>query len=122
MFLTFAITLALVLVFGALSVGQLVVLVIPANPARLAPLWARLRADCDPPQSSTIPVRLYRFAVGVCTALVLLVTQLAQAVSVFAPAIESELGSVRLVGVGAVELILLAWTAYVIRIFRRARS
>jgi hypothetical protein len=122
MFLNFVITLALAMGFGGWTIGQLVVLLIPAYPALLPRLWARLRADAEPPKSIAIPARVYRIGTGVGTTLVLLLTQLALAVCVFSPHIASELGAVRLVGVAAVELILLAWTAYVIRIFQGARS
>jgi hypothetical protein len=120
--MTFNIMAALVVasVFGSVAVGALVALGRPADPGDLPVIGQRLRAQCYPPPNSVISIRVYRAVLGVSAVVVLAFTQCLMFAIVADSSIAQGVGPGRLVAVGAAELFLLAWTAYVVSMFRRA--
>ena len=116
---TLLLVLGIVLAFGFASIVGLATAVVAVDPARLPARLASIR-------TGFVTVHLgvgwttYRWILAIASTLTLTVTQMDQVRTVVDSRIAANLGPGRLVGVGLVELALVAWGAYVGSSFLRA--
>jgi hypothetical protein len=109
--------------FDGYCLGLLLSYLIPADPATLPRVGAWLQATKDPKPDSTIPVTLYRWGMSLMAVVILAYTQYLMVSSlILFPTWALAYGSVRYLGFAGVDVLLLAWAAFVGWVFRRAAS